>query len=450
MLLIICFLQIIHLCQVVTGNNIHNTSHQHSPHHSHHHPKPDVCIISRMNNIASLLPQWIDYHHYLGVQLFLIADDCSDDVDDESFEVFTYPEDADRRISRTLLWMRVYEELGIVKVYEKLPFNVCPLHKNVDRKPKEPQLLTYLTQQAKEAGCKYISALDVDEYISSMHDLPQHGSFHKFFLDKLDIPYAIRMPWAMMSSEYRENKTYDKLMIDSFFTGFWDVSHHVKSFAHHSIIMEWENPHYPNYLRNVPGVDNRVLDSLQYPFYLEEEYFFNITANQTEKKNNWAPISNEFEDKSNKTHCVLPTTPWFVRHYYLKSWEEYVYYRVKPKYNAGATMTVYHKSSNTRGVWVKCGHSDTLCQLPNHQFITIMNHTLHGIIHHHVETLLQDDRLHRFIDRLHHLYCIKPGAPLPTNTTLLLTKYLTDEQRNASITKEQFIRGSRFFQFSCH
>jgi len=39
----------------------------------------DVCIISRVKNVAYLLPQWLEYHHLVGVDQFFIINDCSND-----------------------------------------------------------------------------------------------------------------------------------------------------------------------------------------------------------------------------------------------------------------------------------------------------------------------------------------------------------------------------------
>ena len=240
------------------------------------------------------------------------------------------------------------------------------------------------------------------------------------------------MVWKMMSSEHHENKTYDKLMIDTYFKGDWDQAHYVKSFTHQSLIDKWLNPHFAEFHHDVDGIDNRVISTWQFPFFQEEDFFFNTNSNRVEKKLNWLPSADDFQDAEHTKPCIKPTTDWFIKHYYLKSWEEYVFFRVKPKYNAAAIVTLYHTSENTREVWLNLGHAESPCHT-NDQFTLMMNHTLHSILHQHVETLSQGGRLHQFVDRMHHLYC---------NST-------TTTKHNAVITKDHFIRGSRFFVFHC-
>lgn len=41
--------------------------------------KNKICLLTRVKNVAYLLPQWLEYHIASGVDHFYIVNDCSDD-----------------------------------------------------------------------------------------------------------------------------------------------------------------------------------------------------------------------------------------------------------------------------------------------------------------------------------------------------------------------------------
>ena len=44
----------------------------------------DICLLTRVKNVAYLLPQWFEFHIAFGVDHFFVVDDCSNDGGDVS------------------------------------------------------------------------------------------------------------------------------------------------------------------------------------------------------------------------------------------------------------------------------------------------------------------------------------------------------------------------------
>ena len=47
--------------------------------------KKKICLLTRVKNVAYLLPQWIEFHIASGVDHFYIVNDCSSDNDNLRF-----------------------------------------------------------------------------------------------------------------------------------------------------------------------------------------------------------------------------------------------------------------------------------------------------------------------------------------------------------------------------
>lgn len=398
----------------------------------------DICIVSRVSNVASLLPQWLEYHRYLGVGHFLLADDCSNDFDDANFDKFHLDNNSNRVISRTLLWLHIYEYLDYVTVFEDLPFNPCQqesVNGSQQRIPNEGNLISFLTKQAIELGCIYISVLDVDEYILPVHEVsrPKRNSLQSYFIYQPMDTAVLKMPWFMMSSQHRDKIPYELLMIDAYNNGVWDNRQHVKMIVHHSLIRDWRNPHFPFFRRDLNSIDPRVVASWEGPFLKEYDYKTN-TAGNTTLDPNWKSIGTALESS---TTCLLPTTDWYVRHYHLKSWEEFQYHRLRNPLHAGGIKNYWYHLPNPRATWEEVGNQESTCPSVNQKFITFMSNIVHKEVLRNVAIINAD--LNSIMKKLDKMYCKnKEDHDVHSNS---LRKY--------SVNDMDILHGKRFILLNC-
>lgn len=138
--------------------------------------------------------------------------------------------------------------------------------------------------------CDWVTVIDPDEYIFPVDD-PKEVSFLPGLLRDQTL---IRMPWYLMSTHGREQRT-SGLIIERFKTGM--MNNRIKTFVKTSLISYWQNSHYPIF-RHV-----------------------NMTFGEH-------PFVHDWEMDMNQA-CPRPkVSPIYLRHFQGLSWQEFVERRV--------------------------------------------------------------------------------------------------------------------------
>lgn len=184
------------------------------------HPFP-FCIITRVYNYAEWIPEWLEYHHLLGVSKFIVLDDCSDDG------------------GATHTIMEYYATLGFVDFYKNPPGYTC---KN-PREPDELKLFKIGWKMAKDAGCDWTGVLDVDEFIAFTGEWQTVDSIFTY-LNNYPLP-IVKMGWWLVGSDNQEHKS-DGLQIENFITGDLAKTPHSKTIMRSIISNDWNNAHFSN------------------------------------------------------------------------------------------------------------------------------------------------------------------------------------------------------------
>ena len=245
--------------------------------------KYNLCVISRVRNVPSLIPAWIEFNTLIGIQHFFIADDCSSND------------------SSTHYWLNFYEKVGLVTPFYTQPLNNCSNHH-----PRESYLLQYVFEHVRsKALCAWIGVIDPDEYIVPISNT---SSLTSFTSNPTHI--YLRIPWLFMGhSGHKVENNQSKL--STFMCG--ELNPHVKTFAREEVIRRWYSSHFPT-------------------FYLD--------------KLNKQLSPNPFLTKSFEYNTVdgCDRIPWHgltIRHYYHLSFQEHMKVRGHRKYASDGTKLPY-------------------------------------------------------------------------------------------------------------
>lgn len=282
----------------------------------------ETCIMTRIKNCHHLLPQWIEYHFQSGVEHFFISNDCSEDP-------------------RTLFWLEQYEARGIVTVFYNQSYNDC------QHQPNEALHFRFLLGQSK-SSCRWIGAIDVDEYIfpSNKHT---SISFIKEVLIKHKFP-LVRMPWVYMYHMGYEEFPND-LVINAYRDGHPLGTAHIKSFAMTEYILDWTSSHYPRFYRDVYTIPGSGIDISDYA----HDYLTKHGEIKTVKMND--------------SDCNYPVSPFYIRHYYIRAWADYLETKVNRKYASDGSVNRYAADDTVaRERWSSNkGNVETKCSLPGEE-----------------------------------------------------------------------------------
>ena len=246
------------------------------------HTKYDLCVISRVRNVPSLIPAWIEFNTLIGIQHFFIADDCSTSG------------------SSTNYWLKFYEKAGLVTPFFTQPLNNCSNHH-----PRESYLLQYVFEHVRSKPlCAWIGVVDPDEYI-----VPVNNSTLKMFTSNPANIY-LRIPWLFMGhSAQQVEKNESKL--STFLCGEWNP--HIKTFAREEVIRGWHSSHYPT--------------------------FYSVNLNKQLGPDPF--LAKPFEYSTVDGCDRIPLHGLAIRHYYHLSFQEHMKVRGNRKHSSDGTLLPY-------------------------------------------------------------------------------------------------------------
>ena len=234
-----------------------------------------LCALTRVRNVAFMIPQWIEYHVIAGVDHFFIADDCS----------------TDPSVHRIL---NAYQDLGIVTF---LPFprgkEFCENHVG-----NEGVLFNILFLEAKPK-CEWVGIWDVDEYVAST-DLAFFGNLFAYLNASVDP--LVRLPWFIVGSEGLESGQ-GRLIVENYHHGYL-LDGHIKTIGRSSAIKSWTYSLHPGGPESYTFNDSTLLKRYTSNGLFPDEV---IETN---------------DDHGRK--CKLCRATFFLKHYMFMSWEEYM------------------------------------------------------------------------------------------------------------------------------
>eukprot|EP00201_Polytomella_parva_P009100 CAMPEP_0175063072 /NCGR_PEP_ID=MMETSP0052_2-20121109/14537_1 /TAXON_ID=51329 ORGANISM="Polytomella parva, Strain SAG 63-3" /NCGR_SAMPLE_ID=MMETSP0052_2 /ASSEMBLY_ACC=CAM_ASM_000194 /LENGTH=292 /DNA_ID=CAMNT_0016329197 /DNA_START=234 /DNA_END=1112 /DNA_ORIENTATION=+ len=243
-----------------------------------------------MQNEATNLAEWIEYHSILGVDHFFLADDCSFDKTVE-------------------LTQNVFVKEGKVTLYQLSPCTET-------HRPDESRLIRHLYNQAKDI-CEYSSYINMDDFVTVQTNL-YNGTLAEYLHEKSPI-YLKLFSQSMNQAHVLLRKK--KLVIERFHQGEVALNLH-KSVIKSKIATDWTSPHFPNSFTEPEGVQVKtIVQDLK----VHENELYDVTIPSSESKTRFFIY------------------PFFLNHYVLKSLTEYLCGRGNRIYTAGG-------SSNTWGI----------------------------------------------------------------------------------------------------
>lgn len=376
--------------------NLHTVSHYYDTLRKATQPsKPyDICIVTRIRNIAYLLPQWIEYQKVIGVDHIYLADDCSTDYIDEH----------DTTSSATKFWGNYFaqdveddehdhhhrhhqhydghdgQNQAFVTFYPNL------LHEGNCSKhiPNDKLLVDRMVKDA-EKSCHWIATTDIDEYfVIDLRDNYQQTSKHAkhssalldpqlfrkilpamlqhYYLERYD-QQLIRMPWMVMGHASRETRSPD-LIIDTYEEGRWLPL--IKTLAVQDYIKLWGGTHKPREFRwYAPHVGKQPLREYNRPFYITMKDFVSVkTAESNETRHgNIGKIDPVLSvDEKN---CYASKSKLFVRHYLPLSWEDFSRIRGMRQFDSVGERNPF---SGGRSQW-EAYNFTTWCPMPGDTYL---------------------------------------------------------------------------------
>ena len=182
-----------------------------------------ICLMTtfRLMTSTSLcgLLEWIDYHVLLGVDHFVLRNDCSFDA------------------------AAVGEALSRYAAAGQLSLDTTPQEK-CDR---TDQRKIYTAMSAKFSvlrKCEWLSIVDNDEYISFADSVDLSSSAPlRSYVDLLEVPFS-RMMWFVVGNENLETRP-NGTIIGAFLHGSMEKPHYLKTLVKTEITLQFTNPHFP-------------------------------------------------------------------------------------------------------------------------------------------------------------------------------------------------------------
>lgn len=279
--------------------------------------KYHLCVITRVQNVPSLIPEWIEYNLLIGVNHFYVINDCSD-----------------KDNGTTEYWLEFYRLQGVVTYTDNKRMGYdC---NNQTLKYFENKLLNYNFHQSRD-HCEWMTALDPDEYIVPTREnvslLSVMASHHE--------PY-IRIPWNIMGSTVGTNvgnileNQLNQSKLSTFLCG--EMASHMKSVVKSNEVRSWIFSHHP-----------RLYDKR-----LSNKY---LSVNET-----WLLQPFEFNlqvDSRTNQSCKYPRHGLSIRHYYHLSFEEFMKTRGIRTLGADGTLMNHVAEESVEGkrkIWSRQGN----------------------------------------------------------------------------------------------
>ena len=274
-----------------------------------------LCIVSRFRNSNYLLPQWIQYHVFAGVDHFFLLDDCS----------------APNARREHFLDQCVANHIATVFPPDE---SKCA---------NEQHSINYLFQHSKES-CHWTMVIDADEYVFPTNFGNANKSvlhFLSHFLNEAsDYVDAIRMSAYTMSSNGLEKRPKG-LVIDNYVKGFFNPSNgHVKTLIKSDRVAEWRFSHHPTKL-TTPSLGDSILRVHLSP-----------------------------EEMILSGNCSTPSSPFFLKHFQALSFEDYLMDRGSRTKNSDGQDNPLRLATNPRTEWEKIGNATESpeCKPPSEEF----------------------------------------------------------------------------------
>ena len=292
------------------------------------------CIMTRVRDVDYLLDQWFSYHIAIGVDRFIISDDCSNDG------------------GKTMTLLEKYERMGVLTLYRRNPhLNNCvgvndsaiaaasstaaSASKVVSSfRPNSSLHMSYMFNREKD-NCHWLTSIDVDEYLFPTKETADI-KFLNDVLMSVEFP-LIRMLGFIMSNRGDVNRTTEPL-IHRYRAGSPELF--IKSFAATRVVEDWRSSHIPDIdmIWNGVAFQSNVSDAM-YQYYDRR-----------------VPYRN----------CYRPAAPLYIRHYRSMSWQDHLI-RKSRSYEATGIVNRYSKDSKT--TWLAQNISNK-CPLPgNSKFL---------------------------------------------------------------------------------
>mmetsp|Transcript_5459 Transcript_5459/g.5622 ORF Transcript_5459/g.5622 Transcript_5459/m.5622 type:complete len:486 (-) Transcript_5459:298-1755(-) len=279
-----------------------------------HKYKFNACIMTRVQNIPYLIPEWIQYHYLIGFNHIYISDDCSTD-------------------NKTVPLLHHYHKTGLISFYPHLPFLNCSYHV-----PDENSHFRYLSSIAKDQ-CKWLAMMDIDEFI-----FPTNTPFKIDFLPDIlassESQGLLRMLSYNIGSHGLEKRSED-CIISTYYYGMLDV--HIKTMALTEVVLDWGFTHHPVLFKQsfIESKNNIIRFFAYHPFHHPWE---------TQTING----------------CVVPVSPIYIRHYKTLSWEDFQMIRVPRARTGGNDMNLYR--INPRKEWLNYNWTEPKCHVPGEEY----------------------------------------------------------------------------------
>jgi len=282
----------------------------------------NICALTRVRNAAEEIPPWIEYHRIAGVDHFFVADDCSND-NGSTFSVLS----------------SYHATRFVTFIPYAFGFNTTCLN----HVPSEKKLFKHLFRRAKK-HCEWIGVWDVDEYLTSTN-IEYLGNFLGF-LQKNPAP-LVRFPWFIVGSEGMERRPHEgSLDIELFRHGRMD--NHVKTIGRSAVLDDWEFSHFP---------------TIKYKFVdLRRRYqFARLWKDELYNSTN-----------ENGKRCEMPKSPFFLKHFQYKSYEDFIHDRGSRKVTSGNSPNPW--MNDPRSKWLGGNFSD--CMIAQ-EFTEVMARLVH-------------------------------------------------------------------------
>lgn len=249
-----------------------------------------LCAITRVRNEERTLLEWISYHTVMGYSKFYIYDDCSKDATSEILKSM-------RRTNEN------------ITIFSKEAQGKC------EKVPDENELLQEMFLAAKPE-CDYVGVFDVDEFVTKQPDL-YAGSLTRYLAES-DAP-CMRMVWWLMGNDGQEERP-EGLVIESYKRGRW-APIHMKSICRANIIIRWAFSLWPSeFISKYVYIDD----------WLDWDH-----AHRYETRRVRLPDGSV---------VPAPSQPFFLKHYYVKSLEDYLSNRGARKFTSNGEPNTFYQN----------------------------------------------------------------------------------------------------------
>ena len=300
-----------------------------------------ICLMTTFRLMASIplcnLVEWIEYHLLVGVDHFVLRNDCSVDA------------------------AAIGEALASYSAAGRLSLDVTPEDEcergRVDSRKIYAQMSTKFAVLHK---CHWLSIVDNDEYVS-LADSASSGASSKpllGYLERLLVPFG-RMMWFVVGNENFETRPKGTI-VGNFQHGAMDKPHYLKTFVKTGITSEFTNAHFPKLLpqygREFVGLRPSSTDRLyreaygavgvgndssllSWRRYIESNAYHRFERHQHNES-----------ARSKQRNAPLPPYELFLKHFKYLSWQEYREQRAATPFLANGRVN-YWRGNNSRMQW---------------------------------------------------------------------------------------------------